>query len=177
MQHQVAEIATRIEAARLLVYNAARLVDNKQPFVKEASMAKYYASGLFFWIFYNFQFKKITLLLLKKLCLFQKLLMTLRGSVLIGWVASVLRKTFHRRNFIAIVKLGPFMKGPAISSWVQLPSLSKMNINRTRGIIHKVHVSYTKSILIYFYRNKWDNPINFRPFHNHFIILYFNNLK
>lgn len=45
MQHQIAEIATKIEAARLLVYNAARLVENNQPYVKEASMAKLYATG------------------------------------------------------------------------------------------------------------------------------------
>lgn len=46
MQHQIAEIATKIEAARLLVYNAARLVESKQPFVKEASMAKLYATEI-----------------------------------------------------------------------------------------------------------------------------------
>ena len=32
-----------IEAAKLLVYNAARLKENGLPFVKEASMAKLYA--------------------------------------------------------------------------------------------------------------------------------------
>lgn len=44
MQHQVATIATQIEATRLLVYNAARLVEAGAPFMKEAAMAKYYAS-------------------------------------------------------------------------------------------------------------------------------------
>ncbi|KAF5273051.1 hypothetical protein FQR65_LT04793 [Abscondita terminalis] len=44
MQHQIAHIASQIEAARLLTYNAARLVEAGQPFVKEASMAKYFAS-------------------------------------------------------------------------------------------------------------------------------------
>ena len=44
MQHQIAQIATEIEAARLLTYNAARLRDARQPFVKEAAMAKLYAS-------------------------------------------------------------------------------------------------------------------------------------
>lgn len=34
MQHQIAEIATQIEAARLLVYNAARLYESKIDFVK-----------------------------------------------------------------------------------------------------------------------------------------------
>jgi butyryl-CoA dehydrogenase/short/branched chain acyl-CoA dehydrogenase len=37
-------MATEIEAARLLVYNAARLKDARQPFVKQAAMAKLYAS-------------------------------------------------------------------------------------------------------------------------------------
>lgn len=45
MQHQIADIATKIEAARLLVYNAARLVETNQNYVKEASMAKLYATG------------------------------------------------------------------------------------------------------------------------------------
>jgi short/branched chain acyl-CoA dehydrogenase len=44
MQFQRAEVATDIEAARLLVYNAARLKENGLPFVKEASMAKLYAA-------------------------------------------------------------------------------------------------------------------------------------
>ena len=44
MQHQIAQLATEIEAARLLTYNAARLRDAHQPFVKEAAMAKLYAS-------------------------------------------------------------------------------------------------------------------------------------
>lgn len=44
MQHQIADIATQIEAARLLVYNAARLREAKLPLVKEAAMAKLMAS-------------------------------------------------------------------------------------------------------------------------------------
>lgn len=44
MQFQLAEMATQIEAARLMVYNAARLKDAKKPFLKEAAMAKYFAS-------------------------------------------------------------------------------------------------------------------------------------
>lgn len=44
MQHQIAQVATELEAARLLVYNAARLVEAKQEFVKEAAMAKLVAS-------------------------------------------------------------------------------------------------------------------------------------
>jgi butyryl-CoA dehydrogenase/short/branched chain acyl-CoA dehydrogenase len=44
MQFQLAEMATQIEAARLLVYNAARLKDAGKEFLKEAAMAKYFAS-------------------------------------------------------------------------------------------------------------------------------------
>jgi len=44
MQFQYARVAMEIEAARLLVYNAARLKDAGQPFVKEAAMAKLFAS-------------------------------------------------------------------------------------------------------------------------------------
>lgn len=46
MQHQIAQVATQIECARLLVYNAARLFEAGQPYVKQASMAKYYASEI-----------------------------------------------------------------------------------------------------------------------------------
>jgi len=45
MQHQIARAVTEVETARLLVYNTARLVDAGLPFIKEAAMAKYYASG------------------------------------------------------------------------------------------------------------------------------------
>ncbi|KAJ1826710.1 hypothetical protein LPJ70_007677, partial [Coemansia sp. RSA 2708] len=44
MQHQYAQIATEIEAARLLTYNAARLKGEGKPFTKQAAMAKLYAS-------------------------------------------------------------------------------------------------------------------------------------
>jgi short/branched chain acyl-CoA dehydrogenase len=44
VQFLLAELATEIEAARLLTYNAARLRDVGLPFVKEAAMAKLYAS-------------------------------------------------------------------------------------------------------------------------------------
>jgi short/branched chain acyl-CoA dehydrogenase len=46
MQHQIAQAATQLEAARLLVYNAARLVDAGQPFAKEGAMAKWYAAEI-----------------------------------------------------------------------------------------------------------------------------------
>jgi butyryl-CoA dehydrogenase/short/branched chain acyl-CoA dehydrogenase len=44
MQFQLAEMATEIEAARLMVYNAARLKDRGTELQKEAAMAKYFAS-------------------------------------------------------------------------------------------------------------------------------------
>jgi alkylation response protein AidB-like acyl-CoA dehydrogenase len=44
VQFQLAEMATEIEAARLLVYNAARLKDAGQSFMTQAAMAKLYAS-------------------------------------------------------------------------------------------------------------------------------------
>jgi alkylation response protein AidB-like acyl-CoA dehydrogenase len=44
VQFELARMATEIEAARLLVYNAARAKDARRPFVKEAAMAKLFAS-------------------------------------------------------------------------------------------------------------------------------------
>jgi len=44
IQFQIAQMATEIEAARLMVYNAARMKDAGMPFVKEAAMAKLFAS-------------------------------------------------------------------------------------------------------------------------------------
>jgi alkylation response protein AidB-like acyl-CoA dehydrogenase len=44
IQFQLARLATDVEAARLMTYNAARLKDAGQPFVKEAAMAKYFCS-------------------------------------------------------------------------------------------------------------------------------------
>src|ERR1041385_4016131 len=46
IQFQLARLATRIEAARLLAYNAARLQDAGKPFLKEAAMAKYFCSAV-----------------------------------------------------------------------------------------------------------------------------------
>lgn len=46
VQFLIADMATRIEAAKLMVYNAARLKDGKQDFVREAAMAKHFASDV-----------------------------------------------------------------------------------------------------------------------------------
>jgi alkylation response protein AidB-like acyl-CoA dehydrogenase len=44
VQFELAQMATELEAARLMVYNAARLKDAGRPFLKEAAMAKLYSS-------------------------------------------------------------------------------------------------------------------------------------
>ena len=44
VQFQLAEMAVLVESARLMVYNAARLKDAGQPFIKEAAMAKLHSS-------------------------------------------------------------------------------------------------------------------------------------
>jgi alkylation response protein AidB-like acyl-CoA dehydrogenase len=46
VQFELARMATDVEAARLLVYNAARLRDAGLPFLTEAAMAKYYSSEI-----------------------------------------------------------------------------------------------------------------------------------
>jgi butyryl-CoA dehydrogenase/short/branched chain acyl-CoA dehydrogenase len=44
IQFQLAELATEIEAGRLMVYNAARLKEGGQSFVRQAAMTKYFCS-------------------------------------------------------------------------------------------------------------------------------------
>ncbi len=44
IQFQIAQMATELEAARLMVYNCARMKDAGIPFVKEAAMTKLFAS-------------------------------------------------------------------------------------------------------------------------------------
>ncbi len=44
VQFQVAQMATELEAARLMVYNSARLKDAGQPFLQQAAMAKLFSS-------------------------------------------------------------------------------------------------------------------------------------
>jgi alkylation response protein AidB-like acyl-CoA dehydrogenase len=46
VQFQLAQMATELEAARLMVYNAARLKDRGQPFQCEAAMAKLFSSQM-----------------------------------------------------------------------------------------------------------------------------------
>ena len=44
VQFQLAQMATDLQAARLMVYNAARLKDARQPFAMQAAMAKLFSS-------------------------------------------------------------------------------------------------------------------------------------
>jgi len=44
VQFELAELATEIEAGRLMVYNTARLKENGQPFAHTAAMTKYFCS-------------------------------------------------------------------------------------------------------------------------------------
>lgn len=46
VQFQIAKAATELEAARLMVYNAARLRDAGEPFLTEAAMCKLYSSEM-----------------------------------------------------------------------------------------------------------------------------------
>ncbi|WP_027363723.1 acyl-CoA dehydrogenase [Desulfotruncus alcoholivorax] len=50
IQWMLADMATRIDAARLLVYRAAYLKDSGQPYSKESAMAKLYASECAMWV-------------------------------------------------------------------------------------------------------------------------------
>ena len=46
IKSKLAQMATRLEAARLLIWKAAKMKDSKQAYVKEAAMAKLFASQL-----------------------------------------------------------------------------------------------------------------------------------
>jgi len=50
IQFKLAEMATKIEAARMLVYKAARLKDQGKDYIKAAAMAKLYASDIAMWV-------------------------------------------------------------------------------------------------------------------------------
>ncbi|HYS71981.1 MAG TPA: acyl-CoA dehydrogenase family protein, partial [Thermoplasmata archaeon] len=50
IQFMLADMALRVDAARMLTYRAAWLKDHGEPYKKEASMAKLYASEAAMWI-------------------------------------------------------------------------------------------------------------------------------
>ncbi len=49
-EFKIADMATRIEASKMLLYRACWLRDNRQPYAKEAAMAKLYASETAMWV-------------------------------------------------------------------------------------------------------------------------------
>ncbi len=50
IQWMIADMATRIDASRLLIWRAAYLKDKKQPYSSESAMAKLYASETAMWV-------------------------------------------------------------------------------------------------------------------------------
>lgn len=53
IQWKLADMATKIEAARHLIYYACRLKDKNRPYIKESAMAKLYASEIGRWVCYQ----------------------------------------------------------------------------------------------------------------------------
>jgi len=50
IQFKLSEMATRVEAARMLVYKAARMKDEGKDYIQSAAMAKLYASDVAMWV-------------------------------------------------------------------------------------------------------------------------------
>ena len=96
MQMQYANVAMEIESARLLVYNAARLKENGEPFIKEAAMAKLKASRV----------------------------AELSASSCIEWMGGVgFMKDYPAEKFFRDCKIGAIYEG---TSNVQLTTIAKM---------------------------------------------------
>ncbi|XP_074401451.1 short/branched chain specific acyl-CoA dehydrogenase, mitochondrial isoform X1 [Zonotrichia albicollis] len=95
MQHQIAQVATQLEAARLLTYNAARLVEVGRPAIKEASMAKYFTAEV----------------------------ATLTTSKCIEWMGGVgFTKNFPIEKYYRDCKIGTIYEG---TSNIQLSTIAK----------------------------------------------------
>lgn len=100
LQYQVAEIATLIEAARLMTYNAARLQENGLPFLKEASMCKLFTSQVA---------QKVTI-------------------SCIDWMGGVgFTKDFPQEKFYRDVKAGTIYEG---TSNIQMSTIAKLIRNQ-----------------------------------------------
>lgn len=96
MQYQIAEMATLIEAARLLTYNAARLQENGLPFLKEAAMCKIFSSEVA---------QKVTI-------------------KCIDWMGGVgFTKDFPQEKFYRDCKIGTIYEG---TSNIQLSTIAKL---------------------------------------------------
>lgn len=123
MQHQIAQVATDLECARLLVYNAARLVDAKQNVMREAAMAKLTASGTHFnKIFFN---KKTFLSFIFTKILFCSPLETAQKvtSKCIDFMGGVgFTTSFPQEKFFRDSKIGTIYEG---TSNMQLSTIAK----------------------------------------------------
>jgi len=100
VQFQIAQMATDIEAAKLMVYNAARLKDAGLDFVREAAMAKHFASEVA---------EKVASLALE----------------LFGGYGFI--KEFPAEKFYRDAKIGKIYEG---TSNMQLQTIAKMCMNR-----------------------------------------------
>lgn len=117
MQHQIAQVATQIECARLLVYNAARLKEAGLPFVKQAAMAKYFASG---WST-NFSLLSINTVFFFFAVFIE--VATLTTSKCIEWMGGVgFTKDYPVEKFYRDCKIGTIYEG---TSNIQLNTIAK----------------------------------------------------
>lgn len=124
MQHQIAQLATEIEAARLLTYNAARLRDANLPFVKQAAMAKLFASEvrfLFCYLFSSIVFlflvsRKSNKQMVNRNWIAKLFVYHLLFLVLTLWVVSDFLANILKRNSFVIAKLEQSTKEQVICS-------------------------------------------------------------
>jgi hypothetical protein len=100
MQHQIADVATEIEAARLLIYNAARMKEAGLSYVKEVFFLPIYKHLL---IINCFRLRWLN-------CMLRMLQQKPRASVLNGWVESDSPKSSLLKNSTETVKLEQSMK-------------------------------------------------------------------
>lgn len=105
MQHQYAQVATEIEAAKLLTYNAARMKESGLNFVKEAAMAKLFASQV----------------------------AEKSASKCIEWMGGVgFTRDFPIEKFFRDCKIGSIYEG---TSNIQLQTIAKLLSNYYQGLL------------------------------------------
>lgn len=119
MQHQISKVATDIEAAKLLVYNAARLYEANQPFIKEAAMAKYFASEV----------------------------AASASSKAIEWLGGVgFTKDFPVEKYYRDSKIGAIYEG---TTNIQLNTIAKLIANEYKWCTYNWHNLFTSYICLY----------------------------
>ncbi|EPY32608.1 acyl-CoA dehydrogenase [Angomonas deanei] len=97
MQMQYAEVFTKLHAARLMVYNAARKKQNNEDFIQDAAMAKYFSS----------------------------LIAEEASSKAIEWCGGIgFMKDFGVERFYRDAKIGAIYEG---TSLIQLQTIAKIN--------------------------------------------------